>query len=473
MLFNSPEYFAFLAGVLILYYSLGQRWQNRMLLVASYLFYAFWDYRFLSLIFLSTVVDYLCARALEHERRPGRRKLLLGTSILVNLGILGFFKYFNFFAENAQRVLSLLGLEVSLPVLYVILPVGISFYTFQTMAYTIDVYRGKMRPVHRFLDFALYVSYFPQLVAGPIERPQRLLPALQSKRVVSSEHMATGALLILIGLFRKIVIADGIGAQVDAVFAQPERYSSPELMKGIYLFALQIYCDFAGYTDIARGTSRLLGIELMENFQRPYFASNIRDFWRRWHISLSTWLRDYLYIPLGGSRKGPLRTYVNLMITMLLGGLWHGAAWTFVIWGGLHGLYLSVHRWLHTRLTALRIEQLPPWVLSGGRVLGIVLTFHLVLFSWVFFRAPGLRTAIGYLEHTFSLEGMETWIAVLPSVAIPWLLVLLIDLPQSLANSHTAMLSWPRPLRHGVVAMLLFLVLMGIGTRAPFIYFQF
>ena len=473
MLFNSPEYFIFLIIILILYYSLTHRFQNLMLLAASYLFYSFWDYRFLSLILISTVVDYLSGWVIYRapDNSP-KRRIFLAISIIVNLGILGFFKYFNFFIDNADRLLSSFGFQVSVPVLYVILPVGISFYTFQTMAYTIDVYRGKIKPVNSILDFALYVCYFPQLVAGPIERAQNLIPAIQSKRVVTSEKFASGFVLILIGLFRKIVIADGLGSQIDPIFVAPGNYTSPELMKGIYLFALQIYCDFAGYTDIARGTSRLLGIELMENFNQPYFSANITEFWQRWHISLSSWLRDYLYIPLGGNRGGVFNTYRNLMLTMLLGGLWHGAAWSFVVWGGLHGLYLIGHRLLTRARPAPKMDEAPSlW--NWRRVSGALLTFHLVLLTWVFFRASGFGAAIDYLSQLFTFREMHTLATVLPAIAVPWLLILLIDIPQFVTRNHTMLIHWPKTVRYATVAAMLFLILLGVGTRAPFIYFQF
>lgn len=472
MLFNSPEYFLFLAIVLLLYYALTHRYQNYMLLVASYVFYGMWDYRFLSLIVISTLVDFCAGQLIYRSSSAGRRRFFLLVSVVTNLGILGFFKYFDFFTANAARLLSAVGLEVATPALYIILPVGISFYTFQTMAYSIDVYRGKLKPIDNFIDFALYVCYFPQLVAGPIERPEHLIPALQRKRVVTTELFVSGCVLILIGLFRKVVIADGLGTQVDAIFSAPGSYSSPVLLKGMYLFALQIYCDFAGYTDIARGTSRLLGIELMENFSQPYFSSNITEFWRRWHISLSSWLRDYLYIPLGGNRHGTLMTYRNLMLTMILGGLWHGAAWSFVIWGGLHGLYLVGHRlWAGKQRPDEGRAGPQPW--NWQRVLGLVFTFHLVALTWIFFRSPGAGAALAYLRQLVSLNGMAEWATVLPAILAPWLLVLLIDIPQYVAGRHAILLNWPKPVRNAVVAAMIFLVILGIGTRAPFIYFQF
>ncbi|HRV93921.1 MAG TPA: MBOAT family protein [Anaerolineae bacterium] len=473
MLFNSPEYFVFLIIVLILYYSLKHRLQNYMLLIVSYIFYGFWDYRFLSLIVISTLVDYMVSLHIARAKEsPRKRRLLLIVSIVVNLGILGFFKYFNFFIHNTEHVLSLAGFEPHLPVLYILLPVGISFYTFQTMAYTIDVYRGKLEPVKNFFDFALYVCYFPQLVAGPIERAQNLIPAIQFKRIVTTENFTTGCTLILIGLFRKVVIADGLGGQIDPVFSAPHNYSTPEVLAAIYLFTLQIYCDFAGYTDIAIGSSRLLGIDLMENFNQPYFSSNITEFWRRWHISLSSWLKDYLYIPLGGNRYGNFNTYKNLFLTMLLGGLWHGAAWTFIVWGGLHGLYLTVHK-LYLSYLGRKETELPPSYWPLGRILGLIVTFHLVMLTLIFFRAPGLGAAIEYLGQIAAFQQMEMLPTILPAILIPWLLILLIDIPQFVTGSHVVLLRWPKMVRNLAVAAMLFLVFLGVGTRAPFIYFQF
>jgi D-alanyl-lipoteichoic acid acyltransferase DltB (MBOAT superfamily) len=473
MLFNTTEFFLFLSIVLVLYYSLNHRFQNYLLLIASYIFYGLWDYRFLSLILISTTVDYFAGQGIRKSLSPGRKKLFLFTSLTVNLGILGFFKYFNFFVDSAERLLSAFGFQSNLPVLYIILPVGISFYTFQTMAYTIEVYKGNIKPVDNFFDFALYVCYFPQLVAGPIERPQNLIPAIQSPRIVDTKKFTSGLVLILIGLFRKVVIADGLSNQIEPIFTSPQSFSTPELMKGVYLFALQIYCDFAGYSDIARGVSRLLGIELMRNFEQPYFSSNISEFWRRWHVSLSTWLRDYLYIPLGGNRKGTINTYRNMMITMLLGGLWHGAAWTFVIWGGLHGLYLSGYR-IFTSLAERNQPKAPlRQRFNWQKLIGILVTFHLVLFAWIFFRAPNLSPAIEYIRNIFALQGLNTLPQVLPGIIIPWILVILIDIPQYITGEHTVLLKWPRLARNLAVAVMAALIIIGFGTRAPFIYFQF
>jgi len=344
MAFNSFVFLVFLALVLPCYYALSHKWQNRFLLAASYVFYGAWDWRFLSLLAASTLIDYHVAQALHQTSKLGRRRILLAVSVCANLGFLAAFKYFDFFVGSLSTLLVSLGLGELPWAIQVVLPVGISFYTFQTLGYTIDVYRRTQEPTRDFAAFALYVSYFPQLVAGPIERARNLLPRILNKRTVTPARIATGLQLMLMGYLKKTAIADAVAPYVDEIFAHPDQQSSLRLLFGLYLFAIQIYGDFSGYSDIARGVSRLFGIDLMVNFKQPYLSANITEFWRRWHISLSTWLRDYLYIPLGGNRKGKLNTYRNLMITMLLGGLWHGAAWGFVIWGGLHGLYLAVHK---------------------------------------------------------------------------------------------------------------------------------
>lgn len=471
MLFNSLEYFVFLALVLAIYYRLTHRWQNYFLLAASYLFYGWWDWRFLGLMLISTSTDFFAAKWIDQSSNERVRKLLLIGSVAINLGILGFFKYFNFFIDSAVRVLEMVGLPAASPALYIILPVGISFYTFESISYTVDVYRRHLKPAQKYLDYGLFIAYFPHLVAGPINRAGDFLPQIERPRVVNTQMVVSGVTLILLGLFRKVVIADAIGGQVDAAFANPGTHSTPQLMVGIYLFALQIYCDFAGYTDIARGSSRLFGIEMMRNFNQPYFSTSITEFWRRWHISLSTWLRDYLYVSLGGNRKGTFNTYRNLFLTMLLGGLWHGAAWTFVIWGALHGFLLIADRLRGVRVPLYPEQVHLPW--TWGRVSAMLLTFHLVLLSWVFFRAPGLGVALTYLKQLFSFSGMNELAVALPAIIIPWLLVLLVDIPQYRTNDHEAILRWPVLARDLAVAGMLLLVLLGFGTRAPFIYFQF
>ena len=349
VLFNTAAFFVFFAVVLLLYRALPWRQQNYMLLVASYLFYGWWDWRFLLLLAGSTTLDWYLGLVIERSReRRGHAaaKRAVIVSVVANLAILGFFKYCNFFVDSAEQVLRGFGYDGPTWTLRIILPVGISFYTFQSMSYTIDVYRGDLGASKSLAEFALYVAFFPQLVAGPIERATNLLPQIQRPRQPSWRDWEEGLLLFGIGLFRKVAIADPAGLIADGYFLQPALYSSVQLAAGVLLYAVQIYNDFAGYSDMARGSARLMGFTLMRNFRHPYFATSMSDFWKRWHISLSAWLRDYLYIPLGGNRRGSARTYLNLMATMLLGGLWHGANWTFVVWGGLHGAYLIVqHAW--------------------------------------------------------------------------------------------------------------------------------
>jgi D-alanyl-lipoteichoic acid acyltransferase DltB (MBOAT superfamily) len=368
-------------------------------------------------------------------------------------------------------VLQTVGLRADLPTLEIVLPVGISFYTFQSMSYTIDVYRGRLAPVRSPLLFYLFVAYFPQLVAGPIERATNLLPQLAKPRRVTADMLSSGVLLMLIGLTRKVLIADNVAAWVDRAFAAPGTMSPAQLAAAIALFGIQIYCDFAGYSDMARGMSRMLGIEVMENFRRPYFATTITEFWRRWHISLSTWLRDYLYIPLGGNRKGEARTYVNLMMTMLLGGLWHGASWTFVAWGGLHGAALAAHK-LWTRLR--ESTGLTPGRLGvGGKLIGWALTMAVVGAGWVFFRAPDFATAAEVFRGLVSgPEGYETpWAMILVQASAA---VAFLDVPQHLADTPAAMLRWPW-LARGITyaALVLAIAIFGGDTNVPFIYFQF
>jgi len=309
MIFNSLVFFVFLAVVLGAYYCLSRRYQNYLLVIASYVFYGYWDWRFLFLIFISTIVDYYCGHGLDKAVSLRRKKTYLWLSICVNIGILLFFKYFNFFIDSAQVLLSRFGLNQSLPVMNIILPVGISFYTFQTLSYTLDIYRGKMKPTTDFLTFALYVAYFPQLVAGPIERARRLLPQLSSSRTVGWPQIGIGMELILIGFFKKVGISDMLAPMVDLRFQYTQYASWSDLLLAVYLFSIQIYCDFSGYSDIARGVSKLFGIEIMRNFEQPYLSQSVTEFWRRWHISLSSWFRDYVYIPLGGNREGVFKTY--------------------------------------------------------------------------------------------------------------------------------------------------------------------
>jgi len=472
MLFNTWEFALFFGIVFAAYHLMAKRSQNLLLLGASYFFYGWWDWRFCSLLALSTVVDYTVARLMvNHTGR--KRKALLLVSVITNLSILGFFKYFNFFMDSTANMLSSVGFNPDLPTLYIILPVGISFYTFQTMAYTIDVYRGKLKPCRDPIVFGVYVSYFPQLVAGPIERAQNLLPQFAAVRRVTADHLSSGTILILIGLLRKVVIADGVAPMVNSAFGDPTGATSLELTRAVLCFSLQIYGDFAGYSDMARGVSRLLGIELMENFQQPYFATSITSFWRRWHVSLSTWLRDYLYIPLGGNRGPKWFVYRNLLLTMLLGGLWHGAAWTFVIWGAIHGLALAVHKlYLGDRKPDDTINMRNPLSLIKAGTCWAV-TMFVVALAWVFFRAQSFESAIQVISGIFAFRGsVDAYSLRVPVFMV--LLILLIDIPQAIKADHTVVLRWP-VLARGVTyaAMMIVLAVYGNSNDVPFIYFQF
>ena len=345
MLFNSFIFLIFLGVVLPIFYLLPRKeHKNLFLLLVSYFFYGYWDWRFCFLLAISTIADFAIGRAIHRSDETRRRKLLLLTSLSINLGILGFFKYFNFFIDSFETAFSIFGANFDFLHLNIILPVGISFCSFQTLSYTLDIYRLKLKPSSNFIDFALFVAFFPQLVAGPIERARHLLPQLSVRLHPTREQVSEGVVLIITGLFMKVMIGDAGGRIADHIFTNPEYYSSLEFLCALLIFSVQIYADFSGYSNIARGTAKLLGVDLMRNFAQPYLSANISEFWRRWHISLSSWLRDYLYISLGGNRKGRGRTFINLMLTMLLGGLWHGANWTFVIWGALHGTYLVIHK---------------------------------------------------------------------------------------------------------------------------------
>ncbi|MEO1728492.1 MAG: MBOAT family O-acyltransferase [Bacteroidota bacterium] len=413
MLFNSLAFALFLPLVFGLYWGLQRRplWaQNTLLLASSYVFYGWWDWRFLGLIVISSAVDYLVGVQLGKAGRSERsRRLLLTLSVAVNLGILGFFKYFNFFIESLAIGLSSIGFEPNLPLLRVILPVGISFYTFQTMSYTIDVYRRQMEPTRDALAFFAYVSFFPQLVAGPIERAKSLLPQFLVRRQFEWAEAKDGARHMLWGLFKKVVIADNLAPYVDAVYGSWETASGAELFLGTLFFALQIYCDFSGYSDIAIGCARLFGFRLMRNFAYPYFSRDIGEFWRRWHISLSSWFRDYVYIPLGGSRTGSRAHHLfNLIATFTISGFWHGANWTFVVWGFLNGLYylplvLSGRNKQHMGTVAE--GRLLPSLQETRKMLG---TFGLALLAWVFFRAESVGAALSIITGTFSRSWLDT-----------------------------------------------------------------
>jgi D-alanyl-lipoteichoic acid acyltransferase DltB (MBOAT superfamily) len=472
VVFNSFTFAVFLPVVLLVYYRLSHRLQNVWLLAAGIVFYGWWDWRFLGLLGATTVLDYIASHRIHAATTQGVRKRWLLASLTGNLTILGFFKYFNFFVDSTEALLGSFGVTVHPPTLRVILPIGVSFYTFQEIAYTIDVYRGHLKPCRRFLDFALFVCYFPQLVAGPIQRATDLLPQLEQPRRITGEQIRAGAQLIFLGLFKKVVVADALAPMADVHFGQPQAFSGASLLFGLYLFAVQIYGDFCGYSDVARGISKLLGVELALNFRQPYFATSITDFWRRWHISLSSWLRDYLYIPLGGNRGSSFATYRNLMLTMLLGGLWHGASWTFVVWGGLHGLYLAVHK-------AMGAGRERAGASSSGlvNVLKGLATFHLVCLTWIFFRADSFSGAWTYLTRIVTWADGDYFFGAFDTLQCVVLVACLAVIDLALEGKLVRWPSWSqapwaRGLAYGV-ALLVWLGLGGVDANVPFIYFQF
>jgi D-alanyl-lipoteichoic acid acyltransferase DltB (MBOAT superfamily) len=410
VLFNSYLFWAFYALVLLLYQLFGRRyrWQNALLLAASYVFYGCWDWRFLSLLWLSTIVDYFVGRTLArmNDDRPRLRRAVLFVSLSANLGLLAVFKYYGFFVGEFNELLTSVGVTTSLPVLNVLLPVGISFYTFQTMSYTVDVYRDRTKAARSLFDFALFVAFFPQLVAGPIERADKLLRQIGAPRVRSADAFASGLYLVLSGLFKKMFIADNLAPIANAVFLDdPASLTGLECLLGVYAFAFQIYGDFSGYSSIAQGIAKWMGFELCDNFRMPYFALTPSDFWKRWHISLSSWLRDYLYIPMGGNRGGGWSVTRNLLITMLLGGLWHGANWTFLGWGLLHGVVLCLYRPLETAAKRRTGGDLAACITGWRRLPAMVLMFHLVCLGWLLFRAESIGQASAWIARIGS--GLE------------------------------------------------------------------
>ncbi len=461
-----------LGGVLLVLTLRARKVRLLFFLGASYYFYAHWDYRFLALIWASSTADWLLALAIDRAPTAQKKKLWLIATVVMNLGVLAFFKYANFGIEAMSALLSGMGVPVPRIALEVALPIGISFFTFESMSYVIDVYRGELEPHRSYLEYLTFVAFFPHLVAGPIVRPRDLLPQLAGPARFSASEASEGLFLIATGLLKKVVVGDYLALNlVDRVFDAPTMYSSLECYAAVVGYALQIYCDFSGYTDIAIGSALLLGIRFPLNFDSPYKAHSIQDFWRRWHISLSTWLRDYLYVPLGGNRKGKVRTYVNLMLTMLLGGLWHGASWTFVVWGGLHGAALAVNKAFHD----LRGTKggAPP----RSRLLhaaGVFFTFHVVLVGWVFFRADSFDKA----RLIFSrLTELSTYHPNLPTTVVAVLALRLAShfLPENLYRTlRDGFIRLPAP----VQGVALFLAAVAIAQMAssdavPFVYFQF
>jgi alginate O-acetyltransferase complex protein AlgI len=471
MLFNSGVFLKFFTGFLLLYWLVRNhlRARNILIVAASYLFYGWWDYRFLGLILFSSVLDYLVGLGIARQSDPGRRKLWLTASVMVNLGILGFFKYFDFFVTSFAAALQKMGVPFQTFTLGIILPVGISFYTFQAMSYTIDVYRGTIPPCRNLMNFLAFVSFFPQLVAGPIERASHLLPQFERTLSITRPMLEEGIWLMIWGMFKKVVIADNLDALVNMVY-QNTLYSGPLVVLGTIAFGFQIYCDFSGYSDIARGTARILGFDIMVNFNLAYLARNIREFWQRWHISLSTWLRDYLYISLGGNRRGPVRTYANLFVTMLLGGLWHGAAWNFVLWGAWHGTGLIIHRAWSARTG----DGPDPGRFVGGRWLGWLLTMVFVFYGWLLFRAQSFDQIVN-MTRSLGVFSLPAWIGSYGVYLGVFLMPLvLMELWQFRAGDLLVAVRLSRRVKAALQGVLLLAIaFFWERTELPFIYFQF
>ncbi len=476
MLFNSLEFLIFLPLVLLGYYLLPHRKQNAFLVLVSCFFYASWDWRFLFPLLFSTTIDYFCAarmeRSLENQEPPAARKRYLLISLITNLGLLGFFKYCNFFVDSFHDFAGLFGLDVPLPTLRVILPIGISFYTFQALSYTIDVYRGKLHATRSFWDFFLAVLFFPHLVAGPIQRAANLITQVVTPRKTTRTQVVDGLHLIIWGFFKKVVVADGLAPMVNHIF-NASTVTGGEVLIAVYAFAFQIYCDFSGYTDIARGVAKLMGFEFVLNFNLPYFATNPAEFWKRWHISLSSWLRDYLYIPLGGNQGGTFLTYRNLMLTMILGGLWHGAAWNFVAWGCYHGLLLVAHRLAEPALNAVtRVAR------GAGATLWFLVRlfvmFQLTCYGWLLFRAKSFGQ-IGELTAALMhpLTGIPTEVA--GRVAVLCLPIVVVQIIQYRTGRLEFMrLPWlPAAGKAALYSVLLYCTIFHGAVPQAFVYFQF
>lgn len=473
MLFTTVDFAVFFPIVLLLYWTVFRQslfLQNLFLVVVSYIFYAFWDWRFLSLIFMSSLLDYIVGRLLAKVKEKKTRKLVLAVSVTFNLGLLAVFKYFNFFVESFVDTFAFFGAEVKTSTWTILLPVGISFYTFQTLSYTLDIYRNRITPTKNKVAFFAFVSFFPQLVAGPIERASNLLPQFEKARVFQYRKSLDGLRLILAGLFQKMVIADNCALLVNSIFETYQTQSGSTLFFGAVLFAFQIYGDFAGYSNIAIGTSKLMGFDLMRNFKYPYLAQNFSDFWRRWHISLSTWFRDYLYIPLGGSKKGKTRLVLNVLIVFLVSGLWHGANWTFVFWGLVHAIFVIPVILFFKKEVSFSEEKKWPTL---GQLVRIAFTFTMVCLAWVFFRAQTIADAFGYLEIIFSKSLISRPLVPLSGVALLFGYMILEWLQRHkkhvLDISHLS----SRRVRYGIYYAVVFCVFYFAGNLQPFIYFQF
>ncbi|KAA1246944.1 MBOAT family protein [Aquimarina sp. RZ0] len=481
MLFNSIEFAIFLPIVFFLYWFIANKklkLQNILLLTVSYIFYGWWDWRFLSLILFSTIIDFFVGIGLSkiNDNNVFKRKLFLWISILVNLGFLGFFKYYNFFVDSFVDAFSFFGKTISNSSLNIILPVGISFYTFQTLSYTIDVYRKKLEPTKDFIVFGAFVSFFPQLVAGPIERATHLLPQFYKKREFSYEKSVDGLRQILWGLFKKIVIADNSAEIANQIFNNSGNHSGSTLFLGALFFTFQIYGDFSGYSDIAIGTSRLFGFDLMKNFSFPYFSRDIAEFWRRWHISLSTWFRDYLYIPLGGSRGGFWMKIKNTFIIFIVSGFWHGANWTFIIWGALNALYFLPLLLINKNRNNLDVVAKGRFFPTIKDLVNMFYTFILTVLAWIFFRAENVGHAIEYIGGVFSKSILHFPEFVSNEKSVLMLISFFMIIEWLGRESEFALekiTKIPLILRWPFYCLLIFLLFIFTGKEQAFIYFQF
>ena len=480
MLFNSLEFIIFFPIVVAAYFALKPKYRWILLLLASYYFYMAWNYKYIVLILISTVIDYFAGINIYHSNNKRLRKLLLLISLSANLGLLFFFKYFNFFGDSLNYLFDKINIFYHIPAYNYLLPVGISFYTFQTMSYTIDIYRGKQQPERHFGRFALFVSFFPQLVAGPIERSVNLLPQFRKDFDFDYERIKNGILLMVWGFFKKVVIADRLAEYVNIVYNHPHDYGGLQNIIATFFFSFQIYCDFSGYSDIAIGAAAIMGYTLMTNFRRPYFSMSIREFWQRWHISLSTWFRDYVYIPLGGNRVVKWRWYYNLFITFLVSGLWHGAEWTFVIWGALHGFYLVFAIW--TKNIREKVDRFFGLLKHPNiyKFTQILVTFVLVFFAWIFFRANNMNDALLFIKKSFDFSGtgklnlfhfgIDFYIA----FASVFFLLLVEYLEEYFNFSFQLRRAAPRFVKWVLLSVVLIIIFtLGIWEEADFLYFQF
>lgn len=468
MLFNSLEFLYFFPVAVILYFLIPVRQRWAISLAASYYFYMSWKPEYLILIIISTVVDYFAAIKISQASKKSTRKRLLFLSLFVNLGLLGFFKYFNFFSENINFLIEALQIPVvQIPYSDFLLPVGISFYTFQTLSYSIDVYRGKITPERHLGRFAVFVSFWPQLVAGPIERAENLIPQLKADHKFNSTQVIWGINQIAYGFFKKIVVADRLALYVDQVFNHPDAYNTVPLCIAIFFFAIQIYCDFSGYSDIAIGCARIMGIDLMENFQRPYLSLTITEFWRKWHISLSTWFKDYVYIPLGGNQVSLARNYFNLFFTFLVSGIWHGAGWNFIIWGAIHGIMIVVEK-------MLGLQKIRPTHLSA-KLFRWFTTFFIVCFAWIFFRSESFSESLLIIKNIIELDfsfNLVQWCAEEGpfNLFLSFLVVLMLILSYLLPMNYKFSIN--KSILFNLI-LLVIIIILGENGKEEFIYFQF